>query len=313
MDNYKIYCKIDNKEVEVKTFINYLKSKHNISLKDYINKYEKKFDFYDKSAIKFKSLEQYLLSDFNNRKNLKLWLKSKSVEERRDYIFNKYKNYILLKNIENALPEAIISTVNCLLPISYIEESINMNFDEICEILSLKSLFKYNEKFLKSLKFNKVSNLIVDTREQKPFVFDSCVNVTNKKLEFGDYASLEDPSVSIERKSASDFINTLSKGFIRFQNEIKRSLDLDGYLIVVVESTLNDILYKKNFFGKASGEFIAHRMRVLNKDFNNLQFVFAKNKEEATKYSLKILSLEKDKLKNLDLQYYFNKYEFNNR
>jgi len=38
MDNYKIYCKIDNKEVEVKTFINYFSPAFFRIISKFINK-----------------------------------------------------------------------------------------------------------------------------------------------------------------------------------------------------------------------------------------------------------------------------------
>lgn len=312
MDKYKIKCKITGEEVLIRDFSDYLKNNHGLSAKIYFQTYENKKDLFDGCDIKFKSLEQYILCDFNSKINFKKWIRNQPLNESQEYILNKLRTYCCIKELEYAMPESVISTISCLLPISYIEKYLKKSYTDLCKDAGLKSNYNYSKNFISSLHVNNISEIIIDTREQKPFIFPDDIKIINSKLEFGDYASPADVKVSIERKSRVDFLNTLSQGFDRFKREIERSNKLNGYIIIITECSLNDILYKNNFYGKASGEFIAHRIRCLNKDYQNIQFVFAKDKKLATLYALEFLKLG-GQVKTLDLQYYINNYELNSR
>ena len=85
--------------------------------------------------------------------------------------------------------------------------------------------------------------VVVDTREQEPYVFDpQCVAVTRRALPAGDY-SIEgrEDSVAVERKTLEDFVSTVIRSRKRFTRELQR---LAGYeaACIVVEADLSDIL-----------------------------------------------------------------------
>ncbi|MEA3364861.1 MAG: ERCC4 domain-containing protein [Candidatus Hydrogenedentes bacterium] len=85
--------------------------------------------------------------------------------------------------------------------------------------------------------------VVVDTREQEPYVFDPrCVAVTRRALPAGDY-SIEgrEDSVAVERKTLEDFVSTVIRSRKRFTRELQR---LAGYeaACIVVEADLSDIL-----------------------------------------------------------------------
>ena len=83
-------------------------------------------------------------------------------------------------------------------------------------------------------------NIIVDTREQKPWVFSDC-NTIAKKLDTGDY-SIEglESLLCIERKnSVSEIANNIIEK--RFANEIERMQDY-LYKYVLLEFNLEDVL-----------------------------------------------------------------------
>ena len=65
------------------------------------------------------------------------------------------------------------------------------------------------------------------------------------------------------------------------------------------------MMYQKQKFGKASGEFIAHNMRQLLRKYDNLQFVFCDDREDAKIKTLHILAMNEETCK-FDLQYYFD-------
>jgi len=82
-------------------------------------------------------------------------------------------------------------------------------------------------------------DIIIDTREQKPFKLPGAVTRT---LKTGDY-SLDglDDKVCIERKSKSDLFGSLGQGRERVKREFERMADFD-YAAIVIEASLADLL-----------------------------------------------------------------------
>lgn len=83
-------------------------------------------------------------------------------------------------------------------------------------------------------------NIIIDTREQKPWAFASC-NTIKKKLDTGDYSieGLEE-LLCIERKnSVSEIANNISE--TRFKDEIER-MSKYLYRFILLEFSLQDVL-----------------------------------------------------------------------
>jgi len=87
--------------------------------------------------------------------------------------------------------------------------------------------------------------IIVDTREQKPFLFkgiDPQPKIIIKKLDTGDY-SLEGYSdqICVERKSVIDLFGSCGSGRERFQREIERMGKFE-YAAIVCEGDWQQIL-----------------------------------------------------------------------
>jgi DNA excision repair protein ERCC-4 len=85
--------------------------------------------------------------------------------------------------------------------------------------------------------------IVVDTREQEPYVFDpERVTIIRRKLPAGDY-SLDghETMVAAERKSLDDYVASVVRDRDRFARELRI---LSGYEVacVVVEATLEDVL-----------------------------------------------------------------------
>ena len=90
------------------------------------------------------------------------------------------------------------------------------------------------------------ATIIIDTREQEEYSFDSRLATTMRRaLPAGDYsvAGLE-TSVVVERKSLDDFVSTVIHNRERFRNELRK---LAGYraACVVVEAGVVDVLLRR--------------------------------------------------------------------
>jgi len=84
--------------------------------------------------------------------------------------------------------------------------------------------------------------VVIDTREQQPYVFDAARVVSVRRaLPVADY-SLEgyESSVAVERKSLEDFIGTVIRARGRFEVELGALREFERRC-VVVEASLEDI------------------------------------------------------------------------
>ena len=79
--------------------------------------------------------------------------------------------------------------------------------------------------------------VIVDTREQRPFTFEHelyDVQIHPGTLSVGDYSlrGLED-KVAVERKSLPDLVGCLGRERERFERELQRGAALDAFAVVI--------------------------------------------------------------------------------
>ncbi len=131
--------------------------------------------------------------------------------------------------------------------------------------------------------------VIIDTREQKPLMFDKSIKQT---LLVGDYTTAKHLNkLHIERKSPGDLYGTLLAGHVRFRKEVKRAIANDIILIVIVECSASDF-YDKKWPG-------AKYCKVPSKTLNNiirsmtikykLKFIWCKDRDAMTKRIIKLL------------------------
>ncbi len=87
---------------------------------------------------------------------------------------------------------------------------------------------------------NEPINIIIDSREQRPYQFTLPVEVAGLKV--GDYSLAGfEAEVAVERKSINDLIASLSSGRDRFERELERGRALD-YFALVIEADIKDVI-----------------------------------------------------------------------
>ena len=86
--------------------------------------------------------------------------------------------------------------------------------------------------------------IIIDTREQRPWVFPAYAAVRVGTLKQGDYALEGDDRYAIERKSLEDFIGTIFSGWERFKRELNR-MDRADFVAktIIVEADFHQICF----------------------------------------------------------------------
>ncbi len=85
--------------------------------------------------------------------------------------------------------------------------------------------------------------IVVDTREQAPYAFDpNRFAVERRTLPAGDYSLVgSEGRVAVERKSLTDFAQTVIRARRRFHEELKK-LAACEFGCVVVEGSMRDLL-----------------------------------------------------------------------
>lgn len=298
-------CLVDGELFSTEEELNKHLRKLKIKIADYYLQYYDLEDLLTGEKIPFKDREQYLSTYFLNRKNMVDYFNAnpsdlKTLEEMFEDRINK-------KGLKKALSQVELRTL--LLPSTLLFNKIGVDYNEFNLHLKLNTVFNYDQT-RKKKNINKDLVIFRDTREQMPLELDC--KFVESKLDFGDYTASAEyfNDVFIERKSLTDLIGTLSGGHERFINEIERAKESNSYLIVAVEDTMKNFLHYRGLESckkvKANPEFIAHRLREICQNYENVQFVFTENRENMVSFVEKIFKLE-NKIQKLDIQWAFDK------
>ena len=311
-------CPFDNTSFETLEELCSHIRKFKIKQEDFFIEFYPRKDLLTGELIKFRNVDQYLSSDFNNKNNLKKWLKL-NTEEGKKWAINWLKERTEKKKLAFAPDQVYLRSLTCPTVLYY--NNIG-NYNEICQSIGLKVKYDYNKKLI----FNKLPfdiNIICDTREQHPFELSYKAIIT--KLNCGDYGLEDkyDKKIYVERKSLADMISSLTSkkkkegskaknGLERIKAELQRAKDSNSYIIMVVEDDLNSALSFEYLpqckWTKVTSSHIFKNIRDLLIEFDNFQIVFAGSRKQAELLTIKIFELGVD-VKNIDLQYYIEKGE----
>ena len=178
-------CKNCGKEFDKDRGLHLHIKAHKLSIKDYYHQYFPRYDKHTGDLIKFKNKEQYFSSDFNNKRNLKSWLKKIPILEAKEYCRNLLVRRKVEKGLVYSLTEVELRTLP-MPPIHFYEELFG-SYYELCEEIGYKNKFeKVPTKKNYRETFNKDHLIYIDSREQNPLEIDDFPTEV-KGLKFGDY------------------------------------------------------------------------------------------------------------------------------
>jgi len=301
-----VICKVDGKEFKDEKSLHLALRGYGLNKEKYYHTYYPKKDLLTGDTINFKTKEQYFNSDFNDKNNMKKWLKEQPIEKAQEYTKQLLAKRKEDKKLTYSPCQVELRTIMAPSIISY--NKLFNDYYDVCSSIGLENKFIHPSNIIHQFKnkLNSKDTIYVDTREQNWLKFNIPFEI--KTLPYGDYTCSNDNcSCFIERKSLSDFISTLSVGNLeRFKNEIIRAKKDNAYLIVIVEEKLSNALsfqYLPHISKKikATPEFIFHNVRQLLQEFDNLQFVFVDGREEM-KRTIESILASKCFYKKVDLQ-----------
>lgn len=301
-----VICKICNQTIHSR---GHWWKYHQISEKEYFETYEPRFDLYTKHQLEFKNPDTYFLNDFGNRGNLKKYLESNDKTVGYSYCKSWLERRKALKNLVYAPCQFELKS-HIFPTIAYFNHFFGPNtYQELCRQLGLIVRYDYNQVL--RFKLDPIT-ICIDTRENSPLIVsgDKILGI----LPVGDYAPVPNvKNIFVERKSLTDLIGTLSKGYERFQREVRRARSLGSYIIVLIENSYRNLenfdLLRLSKFSKATPQFVLKRIRDLLIEFDNIQFLAVNNRMEACAYLMRIFQLEND-VRTVDLQYFYDLKKF---
>jgi hypothetical protein len=306
-----INCKICNQSFDTdKSFHAHLK-KHDLYQAEYYCTYYPRYSLHYKQKIPFKNKKQYFETEFINYKEFLEWERSESEGNVKIKCIELLKNRIKEKNYHYAPFHNELVSLN-LPDINIYKKHFN-SYNAACKLLNLEPL--YNKNLPNSFYSVDLSDLpmLVDTREQDPLKFKIS---RIEKIYVGDYL-IDDKSffanTFVDRKSESDFLGTMASGIERFERELVKAVDLDCYLFVVIESSIQSIFYNhKRYNRKTNLEYVFHNMRNLSHKYpRHIQFIFTGDRDKSLDIIPKLLYHGKS-LWQVDIQYFLDN-ELGNR
>lgn len=283
----------------------HLKS-HKIGVAEYYITHYPRFNKLSGNLLPFKTKEEYFENDFVTRQQLIKWCNQAPEDLVREYIIEVTKRRIKSKNYTHA-PFHIELTKRQLPSIEIFKDHFG-TYGRACEEMGVKPIFTQGltDRFFDDFD----CKIYIDTREQKPLQF---ANSELMKLDFGDYTveSKYFTNTFIDRKNPIDFASTFSRDIERFRKEMKRCVELDAYMYILVEKPL-DKIEKEYIFQQKRGNrmpkvnwILSNMIQVQHEFPDNCQFVFVKNREQCEKIVPKLLCLGKNLWKT-DLQYFID-------
>ena len=303
MDNTEFVCKVDGEKFETEKQLHMHLRKHKMRMAEYYQKFYPRRDLLTGDLIKFKNKAHYFANYFNSRPNMKKYLESAPEGEARDFCTQVIKDRIERRSIKYS-PTQVEMRSSMMPPIFYYQKLFG-NYYNLCEELGLLARFKNTPKSKINESIEEGFEIVVDTREQKPLNIN--YGTRREGLKFADYwLDKEDNKCYVERKETKDFIGTFTGGCERFSRELERAKEKDSYVVVVVENSLDNMMkfnYLKYVTKKiqVTPEFVMRNVRDIIQKHDNVQFLFAKGRTEATRLTRKLFFCGGN-YKNVDLQ-----------
>jgi hypothetical protein len=280
---------------------------HGLNLASYYTQYHPRKNKLTGDPLPFKRFDEYFERDFSTKSQMFKWCDQNPKEEVRQYALSILEKRGFKK--KRKYGPFHLETTNSFMPSLSIYRKLFGSYNAACASAGCEPLYDKNlpkDFFTKEVPSD--FTVAVDTREQKPLRF-AC-NTTNLKLDIGDYTAMGDhySYTFVDRKSGNDLQGTLGKHNIeRFKREIERTQEMDCYLFIVIESSVQKIIKENKIFNRRSNmDYTLRQIKDISHEYpRRCQFVFADSRENASML-IPLLLLHGKKVWQTDLQYFLD-------
>jgi hypothetical protein len=297
-------CKVCGAEFKTEKALHAHLKAHKMYVADYYVKYYPRYNKLNGNPLPFKNKRQYFENDFVNRSQLIKWCESAPSLEVKNYILDLAKKRIKRKEYTHA--PFYLELLKRQLPDLNIYKKHFDTYTKACEAMEAKPIFYKGmpKEFSKDIDVE----VLIDTREQQPLEFNKSKIL---KLDFGDYtlSGANFSNTFVDRKSAGDFLSTFGSQADRFRREMKRCVELDSYMHIVIEKSIDDIekeaIFQKGRRAPKLDWVFSNLISIQHEFAGNCQFIFTNNRKHSEKIIPKLLYLGK-KLWDVDIQYFID-------
>ena len=281
---------------------------HGLNLASYYTQYHPRLNKLTGDPLPFKKFDEYFERDFSTKQQLLKWCKENPKNQVKEYATSLLQKRHWRKGRKYG--PFHLETKNSFMPSISIYKELFGNYSAACEAVGCEPL--YNKKLPKdffSFSLPKDLAIAIDTREQKPLRFKECENQT-LKLDVGDYTALGEyyNYTFVDRKSGNDLQGTLAKNNIeRFRREILRAKEMDAYLFIIIESSVEKIIKENKVFNRrANIDYTLRQIKDICHDYPRAcQFIFTGNRENAEYLIPRLLVVGKN-VWQTDMQYFWD-------
>ena len=307
----KIYpCANCKKEFTSRASLHKHLKQHDLNLASYYTKYYPRLNKLTGDPLPFKRFEEYFERDFSTKQQLLKWCEENPREEVKEYILSLLQKSHWKK--QRKYGPFHLETTNSFIPSIQIYKQLFGSYNAACAAIGCEPLYDKNlPKDFFTKKVPEDLTIAIDTREQKPLKFSCKSKIL--KLDIGDYTTLGDhyTYTFVDRKSGSDLQGTLNKHNVdRFKREIERAKEMDSYLFVVVESSVQKIIKENKIFNRRTNmDYVLKQVKEISHEYDRVcQFIFAENRERSAALIPRLLMHGK-KVWQTDVQYFLEKNE----
>lgn len=298
-------CLIDQSEhPTLEDLHKHLQHRLKVRQEAYYTKYHPRVDWHTGEPIPYKDRDQYLAAEFTCREHATKWVAANPVKGR-EWAVRWLAGRREAKRL--TYPPSQVELATLIAPTIHHYD----RYNRVCEGLGYVPRF---DGTLEGGPLPAGAHVVVDTREQKPLELAATTVVG--KVNCGDYAldPEHDQGVYIERKSLNDFVGTLStravrgedSNLARFTRELERAKECGGYVIILVECTLERALHFDDLpemsHTKVSPDHTFKHLRDLLSRFDNIQALFVNGRAEAAVAVVKLLAAGAS-VKRVDVQF----------
>lgn len=292
-------CKVCGKEFLERGLHGHVSRAHNLTTSEYYEKYFPRNDKFSGEKIRYTDYDQYFTTCFANKENEKSWLKSATADEAKEYLLAALRKRVAEKELKYG--PSFVEFETCNLPPYKAYVYFFGSYENACKEAGIEPLLLDRREVPKIEPKSVV--VLIDSREQLPLKFP---NSKEQKLAFGDYTLAGDDYsyTYVDRKSDSDFKNTVTAHQERFLRELGRCSDLDSYLYIVIEDSINGVEFKNKASAHSCNmNYVWSSMRKIQHAYpRKCQFVFTGSREDSQKVIPYLLRYGKE-LWNTDVQY----------
>jgi len=281
---------------------------HDLNLASYYTKYHPRTNKLTGDPLPFKKFDKYFERDFSTKQQMFKWCRTHPEEEVKKYIISILEKRHLKKNRKYG--PFHLETTNSFMPSVGIYKKFFGSYNAACEVINCEPLYNKNipKNFFEQTLPSDLT-IAIDTREQRPLKFSECQTEV-LKLDIGDYTALGEhyDYTFVDRKSGNDLQGTLSKNNIeRFRREVGRAQEMDAYLFVVIESSVEKIIKENKIFNRRSNmDYTLRQIKDICHDYvRSCQFIFVETRDKAERIIPRLLMSGKN-IWQTDMQYFLD-------